>query len=618
MTGAFSQTVSLEPKQDAKKSLWGYVDKSTGKWVVKPVYTSAEPFRQMPDGNTRALVRKGNLQGYLGLDGKPLGAGVVFESIEPVMEGYNLIVGVKGKKGVINPDGVYLQKPEITEISALGNEGYFITSKGKKGFLTPSGETRIAPLYSAIDASVEDVFIVDKGGKAGLLSRTGSVLLEPSKFEKITKFGDYWKVWKGGKAGLFDPRKKVVLAEPKFKDVLEPFAYSGGVVVPVLKPNDKWGAVDTEGNEVLKCKNQLLTPVAAIGAIRVFRNKVGNRLYFPGDNLFLELESWEENDKGPFRVISGKVEEPSESTPDRMVIGLSFAEHMGYRNNFSKRKAAYQNLGKNKSFTMMTDKKGNTRSGVIAVEPLGVNWITVSDSEPWQVYDGAGNLLLTTNLTGPDFISAPSLTWVSDGRNAVLQDLSVHPILIFGNNLQFIDKDDNNSWVALENGKPSRNSGVYSSVSKLEENLVVVKKDGKAGLYNYDGPVLPCEYDSFAQSSRNGIYEVRKNGFIGLYKPDSKTWILSPDKGVKNYEFINSGSGYKILINNGKWGLADLDGNITMKMAYDKDTVLNSLRPKQNSTNKNKPVSKSSKTVTKETEKKRTNVEFQESTEKRR
>lgn len=238
--GGNAQNVLLEPKQDSKKPLWGYVDPSTGKWVVKPAYDAAEAYTQGPDGKYRALVTKGKVQGFLGRDGKPSGAGIVFEKFEPLMKGPNKIVTVKGKYGIISPDGDYVQQPVISSLRPMDADGYIVDVKGKKGFISPVGLTLVAPLYTDITTDGTDVFILSKGNKKGLMSRKGDVLLEPSGFDGISRYGAYWKVKKGDKTGLFDASKRAVLLEAKYADVLEPFSYGGGVVYPVKKKNGKW------------------------------------------------------------------------------------------------------------------------------------------------------------------------------------------------------------------------------------------------------------------------------------------------------------------------------------------------------------------------------------------
>lgn len=608
----WAQSVMLEPKQDAKKPVWGYVNTSTGKWVVKPTYNVAEPFKTGNDGKFRALVTKGNLQGFIGPDGKPLGAGIVFESIQPVMRGDNLIVSVKGKKGIVTPDGIYVQKPEFTDIVPLGDEGYIITSKGKKGIISADGATVVAPQYTSIDTSEDEVFIIRKGDKEGLTTRSGIMLLEPSKFNTVKKFGEYWEITKGNKKGLFDAVSRNVLIEPKYGDVREPVSFPGGMIFPVKKTNGKWGAVNASGNEVIKCKNQALTVVPALGAIRVFRNNVGERLYMPQDKLFLELESWKEEAKGPFRLVSATVETPSYDTPERMILGLSFGEHMGYSNNYEQRKSAYNKLP-SKNFSVMVDKDGQLLgSGQTKYKNLGNNWVVMRFPGDWILYDAKGNKIREIPLRGENYASSPTQGWITDFNRVIFPDLSMNRFKYCSADLQFINSDG--KWIPMIDDIPQTSSDSYSDVQILDKKSVSVQKNGKWGLFAGNRLVVPCQYDSFTVSPRDGLIEVRQNGYVGLYKPAASKWVIPLSLNVKQYEFYRNASDSPILIYNGKWGLADASGNVSMNMAYDKSAVLNSLNPKPQPASKPKP--KQNKPAD-STPKKKSETQFQQSTEKR-
>lgn len=620
--GTKAQNINLEPKQDNKKPLWGYINPTTGKWVVKPTYNVAEPFKLDADGKFKALVTKGNLQGFIGADGKPLGAGIVFESMEPMMVGPNKIVAVKGKKGIIAPDASYIQKPEISEILPLDSEGYVVTVKGKKGFLSPEGITILAPVYDYIKSSEDNVFVVYKGGKAGLFSRQGEILFEPNTYNDVIKFGNFWKIKKGDKVGLFDPAKRRVVVSAEYADVLDPLNFREGIVYPVKKKNGKWGAVGIEGKEIISCKNQALTPLPSLNAIRVFRNNVGERLFLPSQNLYLELSSWNENQKGPFKVINFEVDYPSERTPDDKILGLSFAEHMNYDRNYRQRLAAYDNLGSKKSFKILIDKKGNDLGEETQMKPLGNYWVIFRKTRPWAVYDINGEHEIETSLIGQDVMSSPSGNWVSDGRYILFSDLNIYPIINCGENLRFIDQGNNSQWIPMvDDYLPNFNSSSYDAVTPLGSNQALVRKGEKWGLFS-KSLILPCLYDSFREIDRNGWLEVKFNNIIGLYDPKFEYWIISPDNKIKSYEFYNSNNTSPILIYNGKWGLVNSDGQITLPMTLTKEEVLRKLKPgNSNSEPANKQSKKKKQQPAQEASpkpKKTSNTEFQESKEKRR
>lgn len=73
----------LTPKSDPNKGTWGFVD-ANDKWVVKPKYTKAEPFRKMPDGRMASRVTDKEKTGYVDEAGKPIGAGISFLAIDSI------------------------------------------------------------------------------------------------------------------------------------------------------------------------------------------------------------------------------------------------------------------------------------------------------------------------------------------------------------------------------------------------------------------------------------------------------------------------------------------------------------------------------------------------------
>lgn len=614
--GAKAQNITLEPRMDDKQPLWGYVNSSSGGWVVKPAYNLAEPFKIGSDGKLKALVTKGSLKGYIGADGKPLGAGIVFESIEPLMAGENQIVSVKGKKGIISPDASYIHKPEMSDISPLGSEGYIVTIKGKKGLLSPEGRYIIEPFYENIKTSEEDVFIVCKGGKVGILSRNGEMILEPSKYSDLIRFGKYWKIKKGDKVGLFDPAKREVVVSADFAEVWEPFNFSGEPIYPIKNKNGQLGAINSSGKEIISCKNQVLTPIPALNAIRVFRNNVGERLFFINENLFLELKSWNDKNVGPFRLINFEVEMPSKITPDDKISGLGFAEHMIYPRNYQERLAKYNNLGSKKSYNIVMDKRGNLLGKDAQIKTLGNYWVVISNLQPWSTYDGNGSLKLKTKLSGNKFTS--SETWITDGSYILFSDLNEYALKDLGDKLKFIKQDNNSSWVPMVNNVPDFNSSTFEDVESFSPNLALVKKSGKWGLF-YENLLLPCKYDSFRKIDRNGLVEVRSNPYVGLYDLNAKRWVLSPESKIKSYEFYSSSNNSHILIYNGKWGLANNSGQIIMPMSSTKEAVLKSLTSQPAKTKKNnQPSQKKQQTTKDQKEHKTKNTEFQESKDRRR
>ncbi|MDE6809207.1 MAG: WG repeat-containing protein [Muribaculaceae bacterium] len=574
----YAQSTLPELKQDEKTALWGLIDLTTGKWVVKPNYTV----------------------------------------IEPVMEGNNKIVSVKGKKGIITPDGGYLQRPEITELNPVGSEGYITVVKGKKGFISSQGSIILPAEYSDIDTSEADFFIVKKGDKAGLTSRKGEILLEPSKYNEVTRFDNYWKIKKGNKTGLFDASKRTVLVEPNYADILKPVILgTGEVIIPAKKQNDKWGALSTSGKEVIKFRNQRMTSIPAMNAIRVYRNKIGDRLYFIDPGLFLELRSWDEKTMGPFHIISGELEKPSLNTPDHMIVALTFGEHATYSSNYEQRKSVYDNFGFNKTFKVVTDKNGKSvGESNSKIEPFANgSWLVINERRPWVVYDADGNVIVESDIRGSLYNHSASQGWYATKNKVLFPDLKVYNIKDCGPALNFIDKDGKGSWIPMIDGVVDFETEPCDDVKKLGINLAAVCKSGNWGVYAKGEQLISPQFDAITESPREWYIEVIKDGKIGLYNLKTRKWVLPVSYNLQKYEFYNNNADSPIFIYNGKWGLADANGNIIKKMVFDKNTITDSLKPKPTVESKSQ---KPQKKPTTETKRKKSNTDFQESKEKRR
>lgn len=575
---ALAQAPSLEPKQDAKKPLWGFVNPQNSKWVVKPTYNVVNPFEEGPDGKYRALVQKGTMQGWLGVDGKPLGAGIVFENIEPLMQGNNMLVTVKGKKGIINLDGVYQLKPEFTEVSPLGNEGYLVTLKGKKGFLSPSGEMKVQPLYDDIATTVPDYFIVSKGGKAGIVSRSGQLVLEPGEYNSVSPIaGDRWKVVKGDKSGMYNVATRTLEVKPEYKIVGYPLEMPGNIIYPVCKTNGKWGAVNSMGKEVIKCKNQEMVPVPQLKAIMVRRNAVGHRLYLPEYDVFLELDAFNTTKAGPFNVVMGIVSKPSRNVPAG-ISGLSIGEMGAYEGTYSTRERAYNALG-NRDFVIVTDADGNLISNNpnFGMTELGnLYLVRPSKKDTWKIYSKDGKLLHSSKDSG-DMNWSSEEGWVATDNTIFYPDGTTYDFLPVGTELAFRRTDSSQPWTRLVNDRPDptqlfdevivtpgdthtaavRRDGKWgvlvdgttkleckfpSPVRSLDEqtDYFLVGNVGKTGLMDKGGNVvIPMEYDSITESYRKGCYVVYAPTTNGLYDLDNKSWIIPMGK-YSDWNFINT------------------------------------------------------------------------------
>lgn len=301
-SGMTAYAQSIIPQKDEKKGQWGYVSKSTGKWVVKPKFDEASELTQAPNGQLRGTVSLKGKKGFVDDSGKILGAGVAFEEVTP-MQGDAVFVKVKGKTGVSDYSGVYKVKPEVENVEQLGDEGWIMTVKGKKGILKNDGIWLIEPIYNDINTLITDFFIVDKGGKAGILSRKGEVMMLPGDFTKVEPYENLWKVYKNDKTGLYDLSNKTLLVKPEFSDVKSPINTTKGILYPFAN-NGKWGFLNAEGKVVVKPKYSSFLTLNNPSSIVLSESTSPNYIYFPGNKKEQKLRDFKEGKAYIFNKVS--------------------------------------------------------------------------------------------------------------------------------------------------------------------------------------------------------------------------------------------------------------------------------------------------------------------------
>lgn len=617
----------LTPKQDAKKGTWGYVN-DQGKWAVKPKFESAAPFETRPDGIRSSEVLEKGLTGYMGTDGKLLGNGVVFEKVEPLSD-KAMLVRVKGKYGVATYGCVYIIKPELSSIERIDSDRMLIDLKGKKGIIDNNGNYTVAPVYEAIDLSLPGYLRVTKGGKCGLTDNDGNVLVAPAEFTSIKPFGRYWKVGKGNKTGLYDLNTNTLLVKADYDNVAEPQSVDGETYIPVLK-GDKWGAVDSRGKEVLKCRNSKVMPVAEMGLFLIERPGFGYRLWFPREKVFLEMQLTSDRTTGPFRSITGEIDRPQDSYPARIASAVRFDEIGQWVNTLPMRQQVYRTKFASGRFSALLNKNGNlvsSRPGA-AINSIG-NFYEVTGNGLTDIYDADGNRLLEgigkkatlkngwlfceTTVLSPD---GSKYNMTTDGTTVFMQDNTRkwhyfdgscmaetgYDTVEFSDSIAHVCRDGR--WGLFKNGRESvacqhpakleysselkgiivRQNGLmglndidgnvivkpeYSSIEPVGE-WMRVKKDNKYGILGANGAeVIPALYDNIYSMSDVSNWIIKKNGLEGMVDIRGNV-ILEP-----SYIFgKNTGiSNHLWVQKNDLWGVCDGDGGWIVPAKYSEYTL---------------------------------------------
>lgn len=450
-----------------------------------PKFESAAPFETRPDGIRSSEVLEKGLIGYMGTDGKLLGNGVVFEKVEPLSD-KAMLVRVKGKYGVTTYGCVYIIKPELSSIERIDSDRMLIDLKGKKGIIDNNGNYTVAP----------------------------------AEFTSIKPFGRYWKVGKGNKTGLYDLNTNTLLVKADYDNVAEPQSVDGETYIPVLK-GDKWGAVDSRGKEVLKCRNSKVMPVAEMGLFLIERPGYGYRLWFPRENVFLEMQLTSDRTIGPFRSITGEIDRPQDSYPARIASAVRFDEIGQWVNTLPMRQQVYRTKFPSGRFSAMLNKNGNlvsSRPGA-AINSIG-NFYEVTGNGLTDIYDADGNRL----LEGIGKKATLKNGWLFCETTVLSPDGSKYNMTTDGTTVFM--QDNTLKWHYFDGSRMAETG--YDTV-EFSDSIAHVCRDGRWGLFKNGRESVACQHPAKLEYSPQlkGII-VRQSGLIGLNDIDGNV-IVKPE-----------------------------------------------------------------------------------------
>src|SRR6185369_1592846 len=98
-------------------------------------------------------------------------------------------------------------------------------------------------------------------------------------------------------------------------------------------------------------------------------------------------------------------------------------------------------------------------------------------------------------------------------------------------------------------------------------NMLVVKKDGKYGLFDAAGKkIFDTEFTALEPFAADGVLRAEKAGECGLVDMNGK-WLFQKNKGV--YTIYGSGQGMVQVAVSGKYGFLDKSGNEVILTKFD-------------------------------------------------
>jgi len=163
-----------------------------------------------------------------------------------------VIVGAKGKYGVINLDCEQVVPLDYEFVSWLRAKQFVATLNGRQGVINISNNILLQFKYDEIEhLKNEGCYIgIRKDGKVGLLDLEFNVVI-PSAYDEIYMFSDkFAKVRLNYKYGLYNLETRKILCDFRYKEI----GYFHEGFASVRNEDGLYGYIDENGNEVVSCK----------------------------------------------------------------------------------------------------------------------------------------------------------------------------------------------------------------------------------------------------------------------------------------------------------------------------------------------------------------------------
>ena len=181
-----------------------------------------------------------------------------YDSVECDLDGDCIVVGIKGKYGLITMHGEPLCELKYDSIAAV-KKGELMSVKinGKYGYINSKGEEIVSPKYDCAYCFEEGLANVQIADKWGYINCRGEEII-PVKYDKISMFlNGYAPVCVNGKWGVITIDGKEVIS-PKYDDMghlacnnvifLNSYFEEDCINVQIA---GKWGLVNSNGEEII-------------------------------------------------------------------------------------------------------------------------------------------------------------------------------------------------------------------------------------------------------------------------------------------------------------------------------------------------------------------------------
>lgn len=439
-----------------------------------------------------------------------------------------------GKYGLVDLNGKQITKPIYEEIDTLQyKEGELLVKKeGKYGIINQKGVTILNPLYDKITADTYyhpetryryDGYIVatktNEGFRYGYISHNGTQYLEMiyNDLKRVPEIGNNDEIYilaaENGRYGIFKNDKKII--ENDYQSI----SYDTTNQIFVVQKGKKYGAINIEGNEILKCEFA--------------------QIDIKGKNLYAT------NSEGKEEVYSntGKLTNMSK---DMMVIDIP--EKQGYT-------IQIQTVEGKTTYQICKDEKPVTQEEYMYIQYLENDLFIASKKDrKLGIINSQGEEKAEFKYTTIQRIFETDLiqmsiedeTQIADTNAQVLLTMTDANIEQKGQYIQVLN--DTQTIYFNEQGKQIPSTEVIANNTLFAKN-----QNGKWGFVDKSGNVkVDYKYDKVTEFNKYGFAGIQKDGKWGVIKQDG-TVLKEPTyelTGQAKPDFI--GEYYQVLYGSGQ------------------------------------------------------------------
>ena len=430
-----------------------------------------------------------------------------------------------GKYGLVGLDGTQITKPIYDEIDTLQyKEGELLVQQdGKYGVINQNGATLLETEYDKISADAYynpetryryDGYIVsnktDEGYRYGYISQEGNMYLEIAynDLKRIAEIGDNQEVYilaaENGRYGVFKNGTKII--ENDYQSI----TYDATNAIFVVQKGKKYGVMNVEGKEVLKCefaqidiKGKYLYSKDSEGKEEVYSTE-GKLTNMSANTMILDVP-----EKTGYTIKIQTVDGKTSYQICKDEIPITTDEYMYIQYLENDIFIASKRDGKLGIISSKGEEKAEFKYSTIQ-RILDTDLIQMTAGNVTEIADTNAQVLLT--MTDASIEQKGQYIQISNNTETAYfneQGKQVPSTEVFANNTLFA-KCQNAKWGFVDKSGNVKVDYEYDKVTEFNEyGFAGIQKDGKWGVIKQDGTVL-----------KEPIYEL--NGqttpeFLGVY-----------------------------------------------------------------------------------------------------